>query len=83
MSVDGSDDNNRWIAGGYQDEDEHAGEAAWDEANASEWTLAAWHKSPRALCDEAAALNHAAYASAAAAAGKHSQPPVPSHLRHC
>ncbi len=70
------------MMGGDGDGDDLEAESLWDEANAGAWSLPAWHQSPRALCDSAAASNHAAYASVAAAAGKHSQPPVPRHLRH-
>ena len=39
------------------------------------WHPPCWSKSPEQLADEAKALNHAGYASAAANAGKHSNPP--------
>lgn len=82
MITAGADDDRRWQEGGDADEDEHAGEAVTRlEESRGQWTPDAWHSNPLELAAHAKALNHAAYASVAAAAGKHSNPPHNPHLR--
>lgn len=77
MTVSGSATNDAWVSGGYADEDEHAGSALWAaEAGGGIWTPDCWHMSPEQLQERARAMNEAAFASAAANAGKHSNPPA-------
>lgn len=47
----------------------------------STWAPEAWSKSPEAMCSEAAAINRACHAHAAAHATKHDNPPAYTHLR--
>lgn len=47
----------------------------WNEANASCYSLPAWSKSPVQMINEARSMNQSAFASAAAAAPKHDNPP--------
>ena len=80
--VSGASTNAAWVAGGYEDEDEHAGEALWGDADDGTWQPECWSKSPIQLQEEARAMNEAAFASAAAGADRHSNPPLyKSHLR--
>ena len=70
------------MAGGDNDEDDNAAAPLWDGADDGTWSPECWHKSPLQMQEEARAMNEAAFASAAAGAGRHSNPPaVPTHLR--
>lgn len=70
------------MAGGDNDEDDHAAAKVWDAASASEWTPEAWHKSPLQMQAEAQNMNHAAFEHAAMNAKKHSNPPcMPTSMR--
>lgn len=71
------------MAGGDNDNDDHAAAAVWDSASSGCWSLPAWHKSPDRLAAEARDMNEMAFASAAACAGKHSDPPVNPEMRSC
>jgi hypothetical protein len=46
------------------------------EGTGGPWRPQCWTKSPEQLQEEARMLNNAAFASAAAAAGKHDNPPI-------
>lgn len=63
------------MAGGDNDEDDNAAGPLWDGADSSVWRPACWTKSAPALEAEARSMNMSAHAMAAAAAGKHSNPP--------
>jgi hypothetical protein len=63
------------MAGGDNDGDDQSAAPLWDGADSTSWRPPCWSKSPDALAAEAKAMNHAGYASAAANAGKHSNPP--------
>jgi hypothetical protein len=47
------------------------------------WTLPAWHLDPDQLVAQARALNLSAFASAAAGATRHSDPPTNPAMRSC
>lgn len=65
------------------DGDHDPAEDLWDAANDGTWKPECWSKSPIQLQEEARAMNHAAFASAAANAGKHSNAPNMPHQRSC
>lgn len=63
------------MAGGDNDGDDNAAAPLWDGADSTVWRPPCWTSSPGQLQEHARAMNISAHASAAAAAGKHSNPP--------
>ena len=54
-----------------------ASEAQWADNATPMWTPECWHKSPREMQAEAAAINHACHTHAAFHSTKHDNPPLP------
>jgi hypothetical protein len=62
------------MLGGDNDGDDKVAMSLWGEVeHGGSYRLPAWDKSPRALQEEARAMNGAGFASANSGAGKHSQ----------
>jgi hypothetical protein len=82
--VAGAETNQKWVAGGYADDDEHAGEDLWnlEGRRTTHWEPESWHKSPEQLIEEARAKNNAAIEASLSMGGRHSNPPnTPTRMR--